>query len=73
MYYEDHSPPHFHAYYGEYEASIEIDSARIITGGMPVRALSLVREWAAVHKDELRINWRRAENHQPLYQIDPLR
>jgi Domain of unknown function (DUF4160) len=26
MYYEDHAPPHFHAYYGEYSAVIDIDT-----------------------------------------------
>lgn len=26
MYYDDHNPPHFHAYYGDYQALIRIDT-----------------------------------------------
>jgi len=72
MYYEDHRPPHFHAYYGEHEASIRIDSLQVLEGRLPSRALRLAIEWAALHRDELRINWKRAQEHQPLYQIEPL-
>lgn len=27
VYHRDHSPPHFHAYYGEYEVAVEIEPA----------------------------------------------
>ena len=29
MYYRDHTPPHFHAKYGEYEVTIEIASENV--------------------------------------------
>lgn len=29
MYYNDHNPPHFHAYYGEDEALIEWGTLRV--------------------------------------------
>ena len=38
MYYADHSPPHFHARYGEFQAQIEISSGRILNGQLPNRA-----------------------------------
>ena len=30
MYYDDHNPPHFHAYYGEHEAIILIETLEIV-------------------------------------------
>jgi hypothetical protein len=30
MYDDDHTPPHFHAIYGEYEAKIAIDTQQVI-------------------------------------------
>jgi hypothetical protein len=53
MYYRDHAPPHFHAIYGEHEATIEISTARIADGSLPRRALSFVADWATAHRDEL--------------------
>jgi hypothetical protein len=46
MFYSEHGVPHFHAVYGEYEASIEIESERV-HGALPRRALALVLEWTA--------------------------
>ena len=54
MYYDDHNPPHFHVFYGEYEAQVSIDTLEVIKGKLPKRALALVLEWAAEHRNELR-------------------
>ena len=43
MFYKDHAPPHFHAIYGEYEITVEIDSV-VVNGRFPKRALRLVLE-----------------------------
>ncbi len=48
----DHAPPHFHAKYGEQEVSFEIETGKV-TGNMSKRALSLVKEWYKLHKEEL--------------------
>lgn len=72
MYYEDHAPPHFHAYYGENAAVIDLATLGIRGGKLPRRARALVLEWAAEHRDELQANWDLAENHLPLNPIDPL-
>lgn len=64
--------PHFHARYGETEASIDIESLAITAGGLPPRARRLVAHWAAVHRVELLDNWLRARQHQPLLGIEPL-
>lgn len=57
MYFSDHAPPHFHAIYAGEEAVITIRTGQIIRGGLPERALRLVREWASIHRDELESNW----------------
>jgi hypothetical protein len=72
MYYEDHGPLHFHAYYAEHGAVIEIETLRTCRGKLPRRAQALVLEWAAEHRTELLENWRLAEAHQPLQYIPPL-
>ena len=35
MYYRDHAPPHFHAIYGEYEATVAIETAELLEGQLP--------------------------------------
>lgn len=72
MFYDDHAPPHFHAKYGEYRIQLTIDGLEILEGELPRRALSLVLEWAILHRGELRQNWQSARDGLPLQAIDPL-
>jgi hypothetical protein len=72
MYYREHGRPHFHATYGEYDASIAIDDLEVLAGSLPARALSFVREWTLLHRGELAANWDRARRELPLEPIDPL-
>lgn len=72
MYYDEHRPPHFHAYLGDCEASISIGTLEVLAGSLPRRALALVLEWASEHRQELLVDWDLAEAHQPLREIDPL-
>jgi hypothetical protein len=72
IYFGDHAPPHFHAKYAEFEASIAIDTLRVVEGSLPRRALALVLEWADEHREELRANWDRAVGGEPLQRIRPL-
>ena len=71
MFYREHGRPHFHAVYGEYEVTVEIDTG-VVTGRFPRRALGLVLEWAALHRDELLENWALAREKRPLKRIVPL-
>jgi len=73
MYYDDHAPPHFHAYYGEHSALISIDTLEVLEGEFPKRALAMVLEWAAEHRSELRADWDLAARHEPLVTIEPLK
>jgi hypothetical protein len=43
--------PYFHAIYGEYEITVDIESG-ILNGRIPQRALKLVFEWLELDKDE---------------------
>jgi hypothetical protein len=72
MYYNDHLPPHFHAIYAEHEAAIGIETLEVREGRLPQRALALVLEWAALHRQELMANWERVEQGLPLEWIEPL-
>jgi hypothetical protein len=72
MYYDDHAPPHFHAYYGASAAQIAIESLEVLHGQLPRRAMALVLEWALAHRPELRSNWDHAERHELLAPIEPL-
>ena len=72
MYYADHSHPHFHARYGEFQAQIEISSGRILNGHLPNRAAQLVDEWCQLHRGELAADWDLAIAERPLVTIDPL-
>jgi hypothetical protein len=72
MYFNDHFPSHFHAEYGGFEAVYAIDSLDVLRGQLPRRAHIMVIEWALAHRNELRDNWRKARDQQPLEQIEPL-
>lgn len=71
MYYRDHEPAHFHATYGGYDVTVEIETG-VTEGRFPRRALSAVLEWYEQHQGELRENWERARREEPLVTIEPL-
>ncbi len=66
-----HNPPHFHAKYGEYAVSVEIETG-IIDGKFPEKALKAVMKWHDKHKKELLEDWKLAAKSQPLKRIKPL-
>ena len=71
MYYRDHAPPHFHAEYGDYEITFQIESG-VVEGRFPKRALRAVMEWYEQHQEELLENWELAKEQEPLKSIPPL-
>jgi len=72
MCFDDHGPPHFHAYNENHGVLIEIDTMKTLSRHLPRRALALVLEWAAIHREELVENWRLSEAHEALRPIEPL-
>ncbi len=73
MYYDDHNPPHFHARYGDESVVISIATLSILEGQMSPRALGLVIEWAAQHKEELMEDWNLTKKNQTPKKIAPLK
>jgi hypothetical protein len=73
MFFDDHAPPHFHAQYAEFKASIDIERLEVIEGELPRRALSLVLDWAELHKAELLEDWGLCQLMQQPKKIDPLK
>lgn len=71
MFRSEHGVPHIHAAYGEYTASVEIETG-VVRGELPPRARKLVLEWTVLHRPELMDNWRRAREGRPLVRIAPL-
>ena len=72
MYFDDHSPPHFHAVYGGEEAVIGIESLAVLHGHLPRRARGLVVEWASLHRHKLREAWNQASRLETPGKIAPL-
>ena len=73
MFFDDHAPPHFHAYYGEYQAVIDIQRLCLIAGNLPGKALELVLEWATTYQTELVENWNLCQKQQQPAKIEPLK
>ena len=71
MYFRERIPPHFHAEYGEYEITIDIETG-VVNGRFPRRALTAVLEWYVLHQAELMANWEAAMHRKPLSKIEPL-
>ena len=72
MYYNDHSPPHFQAEYGEFEAIYTIETIEVLRGELPRRAHAMVLEWTTLHRFELQDNWELARKGLLIKSIDPL-
>jgi len=71
MFFNEHGVPHFHAVYGEFEVTVEVETG-IVHGEFPPRALRHVLEWAQLHKSELLEDWQLARQGRPLNRIAPL-
>jgi len=72
MFFNDHAPPHFHARYGEFEATVDIGTLAVLQGQLPRRALNLVQEWATMHRGELLEDWRLCRENARPNQVEPL-
>ena len=72
MNFNDHLPPHFHAWYNEYKITVNIDDGEV-DGNMPARALRLILEWWEKNKEVLMGTWDMAQSGIPLNPIEPLK
>lgn len=60
----DHSPPHFHATYGEFEATFLIETGQLSKGKFPKTATKLVQEWVKINRDALNEDWNLAQQNK---------
>ena len=67
-----HHLAHFHAYYQDDAAVFSLDPIDVIAGSLPRRQRRLVEAWAEIHQAELLEDWRRLQQGQPPFPIDPL-
>ena len=72
MYFNDHVPPHFHAFHSDQEVLIEWNTLRVYRGSLPAKSLKQVLRWSALHAAELDANWALARQAKPLHPIQPL-
>jgi hypothetical protein len=73
MFYKDHTPPHFHAKYGNFTAYFDIKTGEIIDGEMPRRATRLIQDWSELNKEKLLLNWIESQKDNPQFiEIEPL-
>ena len=70
---KEHNPPHFHAYYGEHKAIIDINACELIEGDLPKKQLKLVLAWAELRQEELLANWTLVMNGELPFKIEPLK
>lgn len=68
MYHREHGP-HFHASYQGFEALVVIADGSVFAGSLPRKALRLVQEWAAAHREELEANWQKGVDLLPMDMI----
>lgn len=66
-----HSKPHVHVYYGEYEAAIAIDG-ELLAGSLPRRQLKIVTGWLAFHEEEAYNAWNLAVQGEHFDKIPPM-
>ena len=73
IFWKDHMPPHFHAFYGMHDVIVSIEELEVLDGTMPSKQLKMLLGWAAFHQEELRENWELARQQQELFPIEPLK
>ena len=75
MYYSpsEHNPPHFHAYYQDYKATIDINTCELKEGKLPSKQLKLVLAWAEIYKEDLLADWELASQGELPFKIEPLK
>lgn len=57
LYFNDHTPPHFHAIYAEYEELIEIQTLETYQGKLPSKQHKKVIKWAKENQEILMEIW----------------
>ena len=72
MFFKEHEPAHFHAEYQGQQAKYDFDGQLLAGIISSTTARRLIREWAALHRSELEINWNKMKAGRALDRIKPL-
>ena len=65
---KEHDPSHLHAIYGECVGIFDLQSLEMTDGDLPLTAQRLVKEWMALHQNELNEMW----HTQKIVKLQPL-
>ncbi|MCF8077594.1 MAG: DUF4160 domain-containing protein [Desulfotignum sp.] len=68
----EQQPPHFHVYYAEHKATVDIRTCELTQGYLPKKQTKLVLAWAELHQEELMANWKLVMNGEEPFKIKPL-
>ena len=68
----EHPPPHFHVYYAEHHATVDIRTCEISDGNLPRKQARLVSAWAELHREDLMADWDLVANGEDPFNIPPL-
>nr|WP_207124009.1 DUF4160 domain-containing protein [Halorhodospira abdelmalekii] len=63
---------HFHVYYGEYKATVDIRTCEVIEGNLPKKQTKLALAWAEHRQDDLMADWELVMNGEEPFKIQPL-
>ena len=69
IFYDEHNPPHFHAWYQGFRAAYSIENSERLKGKMPENLNRIISKWARKYKKDLTNNWNLAKNKRPLKKI----
>ena len=73
MLYRHAEAPHIHVQYQTYNAVIDIATANLIEGKLPIRQARFAQAWVEIHKDDLVASWELCRGGEAPLKIKPLR
>ncbi len=65
MYWDDHTPPHFHVMKDDFRAKFEIATGQMLSGQLDRRSLRKVQEWTELNRDLLMTAWDSCQTGKP--------
>ena len=69
MFFNDHTPPHFHVRYQGFRARVRIEDGEVIDGRVPPTVVRILKEWTALRHDALMRNWHAARTDGDMEKI----
>ena len=73
MLYRYTEAPHIHVQYQTYNAILDIATANVIEGKLPIRQARFAQAWVEIHKDDLIANWELCRCGEAPVKLKPLR